>query len=180
MDRVTVFVIFSAYDLLTTLALTHACVQHHHYLSRPFIRPIPRSEATLDVATTLPSPSPPPYNLGEKCQLQKLGFYIYVTQVSNTAYKAYDYNTNITPTYYERYLNTYAIAILTTRTSLFLFVLGDIITIQILQLLQTTISGLASGLRALYTCIQAPIHIQIDYHSYTYHLLHAHGIYLLY
>ena len=142
------------------------CRQYYYYPSRPFIKPIPRSEA-IDVAVnTLPSPSPPPYNLGENDKFQKQGFY---TKALFKLVIKYVTDTIIIRIYYERIANMIYTAAITTRTSLFLFVLGDVVTMQTLQLLQTTISGLALGLRALHTCIQAPIHPQIDHHSYFYH-----------
>ena len=62
-------------------------------------------------------------------------------------------DTTMTRTQHERVTNMTHAAAMTTRTSLFLFVLGDVVTMQTLQSLQTTISGLASGFRALSTCI---------------------------
>ena len=142
-------VISSACDLLSTSPPPLACVWHHHYPSRPFSRPIPRSEATLDVGTTSPSPSPPPCDLGENGQISRAWDF---TNASLRSMK-HAMDATMTRTQHERVTNMTHAAAMTTRTSLFLFVLGDVVTMQTLQSLQTTVSGLASGLRALSTCI---------------------------
>ena len=102
-----------------------------------------------------PTTSPPPHRRRRHPPVIWEGKMVKSLDFTNASLRSMKHatDTTMTRTQHERVTNMTHAAAMTTRTSLFLFVLGDVVTMQTLQSLQTTVSGLASGLRALSTCI---------------------------